>query len=153
MPAPPDSTAALSMPPGEVRGDGSYANLAGDSALLLQLSVAPDAMYVATQDDAHVPLRGMALMTGAQDSVAALSMPLGRVQGGLHASVASKNDPLLQLSAAPDAAHVAPLFKPPSDTRSDDSRYVSNDKSCEGTAASSRSPPAKASARCRHAHP
>ena len=42
----------------------------------------------------------MALMPGPQDSVAASPMPLGKVQGGSHVSVAGASDPLLQLSAA-----------------------------------------------------
>ena len=82
-------------------------NISGESAPLPQLNVASDAMHVATQDNAHVPLSGMALMTGPQDSVAASPMPLGRVQGGSHVSFAGESEPLLQLSAALDAAHVA----------------------------------------------
>ena len=46
-------------------------------------------------------------MPGPPDSVAASSMPLGRMQGGSHVSFAGVSEQLLQHSAASDAASVA----------------------------------------------
>ena len=85
--------------------------LSGDSALLVKTSVAfvaSDAAHVTTQDGVHVPLKCMALMPGTQVSVAASSMPPGRMPGGSHVNIAGESDPQLQLSAASDAANAGP---------------------------------------------
>ena len=93
------------MPTGGEQG-GPLWNVSRNSDPLLQLKAAFDAVRATAQDCVHVLPRRSAVMPSPQELAAALAMPAGGVPGGLNVNVSGDSEPLLQLSAAPNALYV-----------------------------------------------